>query len=806
MVYRFSWIAGITAIGLAFWELSSLMRDSVTGTPWQVAILTATLLGAGITWTAIAYRAPGWLVLVANVVVFGLLAGLLVAPETLLVIVPTGETWTALADELERAFGIIRNGVEPVRAAPGLVLLISLLFWTLGFLLTAGLLNDRPFVAILTPLIVAVQFSIIDRKPKSLAHLAIFILVVAFSLIAIRADERDRGTGRLQRVNALNPPTRRPTPAIGMLITGTVVAGLVAVTLVGNAVPSDGFVPWRTPAGYADGYSGSTSYNPFTDIRAGLISQTDNPLFTANIEGVDPSTVRFRTVTLDVYTNGGWRSSRIHHFALDDEPWIDPVQAYRGETDTVVADITIQNLTQPWMPAPSTPTAAAAETDGDTRSMRVRRLDGSLVLPGDVTYYGMEYSVLAKSPKYSPSFLANLARTETGELSPLFLAAEADGRTIPERSSAVEHGELEDAESWIELPDDLGPGVAVQARVQTTGLTTSFEKALALEHHFRLSGDFVYNTEVPAQNTTSDVSDWLTNTENPYVRNGYCEQFATAMALMGRSLGVPSRVVLGFTPGDRVDDTLVQVRDKNAHAWVEMWIPSYGWMAFDPTPRSGYSAPTANESLTDLLGFSPYEYVEEIPPPEGVDASGNAIGPGGQFGERDDSESTFIPGAGGDEEGTTGTGQPAWATWLLGLAGTVAVLAAGVPVTKWVRRRRRLARLANGDITAAWEDITDRLADLGEPFSAAATPLEAAVSVDDAFVPLAHSYGESLYGEYESTTAVITRATDAHTRAVLHVATRYSTMQRAIAAFRPTRLIEKWLAIVDRRNGNGNRK
>ncbi len=803
MVYRFSWIAGITAIGLAFWELSSLMRDSVTGTPWQVAILVAALLGAGITWTAIAYRAPAWIVIVTNVGAFVVLIGLIIAPETLLVVIPTGETWAVLVDELGRAFEIIQYGVEPVRPVPGLVVLISLLFWTLGFLLTAGLLNDRPFVAILTPLIVAVQFSIIDRKPKSLAHLALFVLVVAFSLIAIRADERDRGTGRLQRVNASRPPSRRPTPAIGVLITGTIVAGLIAVGLVGDAVPSDGFVTWRTPSGYSDGYSGSVSYNPFVDIRAGLNRLTDNPLFQADITGVDPSTVRFRTVTLDVYRNGRWSTDRVYTYPIDEEPWIEPVYEYRGETIPVVANITIQNLAQPWMPAPTTPTASVAATEGDTRSMRVRRLDGSLFLPGDVTYEGMQYTVEANIPTYTAETLSQLARTESGELSPLFKAAEVAGETIPSLGEAGEALELENVEFWTALPDDLGPSVNVLARRQTKGLTTNFEKALALEYYFRLPGNFTYNTEVPDQYTTGNVSDWLTDTGNPYVRNGYCEQFATAMALMGRSLGIPSRVVLGFTPGEKLNDTLVQVMDKNAHAWVEMWIPTYGWMSFDPTPRAGYAAPTANDSLTDILEFSPYEYVEAIPPPEIVDDSGGGIGPeGGPLTPREERESGRGSAGGDSTDDAFGFDLPQWATWIFGFAGVGLLIAASVPLVKWVRRRRRLRRLANGDISAAWEDITDRLADLGEPFDAAATPLEAAESVDEAFVPLARTYGQALYGEYESTTAVVERATDAHTRAVQHMATRYSPVERVIAAFRPTRMLEKWSEAVDRRNGN----
>ncbi len=804
MVYRFSWIAGIAAIGLAFWELSTLLRDSVVGTPWQVAIISATLLGAGITWTTIAYRARAWVVATTNVAAFIIFAGLIAAPETLFLIFPTVETWTVISGELQRASEIIQHSVEPVRPVPGLILLISLLFWTLGFLLTAGLLNDRPFVSIITPLIVAVQFAIIDRKPKSLAHLAMFILIVAFSLIAIRADERDRGTGRLQRVNASKPPSRRPTPAIGVLITTTVVAGLVAVGVFGTAVPSDGFISWRQPSGYADSFSGSASYNPFIDIRAGLNVQTDNPLFTATITGVDPSTVRFRTVTLDTYRSGKWASSeRFQAFPLDEEVWVDPQHAYRGETTEVVVDITIQNLSQPFLPAPATPSAAQAASDGDTKTMRVRRLDGSLYFAGDVSYEGMEYSVRADVPTMTRSQLGQLMRTSSGELSPLFQAAAEAGEDIIALNGSVDVIELENLDQWIDTPEDLGAGVRVTARNQTQNMTTNFEKALALEHFFRLSGEFVYDSEVPGEFATSDVSDWLTDPNNPFTRHGYCEQFVTAMALMGRTIGVPSRAVLGFTAGEPLNDTLVQVRDRNAHAWVEMWIPSYGWMAFDPTPRSGYSVATANERLTSTLGFSPAQYVDTIPTPQIIDDSGGGIGPdAGRFGERGEQASDFIPGVGGADSGTLGIDIPAWAEGLVGILTVAVVAVLLIPVTKWWRRRRRLARLKRGDIAAAWEDITERLVDLGESVSPAATPLEAAESIDEAFVPLAQTYGRSLYGEYESTTAVIETATVAHTQAVQHVATRFSPLERALAAFRPTRLLRRLSAMLGRMNGN----
>ena len=119
------------------------------------------------------------------------------------------------------------------------------------------------------------------------------------------------------------------------------------------------------------------------------------------------------------------------------------------------------------------------------------------------------------------------------------------------------------------------------------------------------------------------------------------------MALLARAVGVPSRVVMGFTPGVALNDTTVQVLDKNAHAWVELWIPAYGWMAFDPTPRSGFAADTANDTLEDVLGFSPADYVDDIPNPEIVSTGGDGIGPNRP--DRGDIDRTVVLGGGESE-------------------------------------------------------------------------------------------------------------------------------------------------------------
>lgn len=791
MVYRLSWIAGIAGIALAFWELSSLLRSSSTGTNWQVAILVSILLSMGITWTALAYRARVWIAVAANIVAYILVVGLLVAPETLWAIFPTADTLAAVRSEVARAFEIIQHGVEPVRPVPGLVMLLGGLFWSLGFLLVAGLLNGRPFVATLTPLIIALQFVIIDRRPKTLSHIAVFVGVCAFTLLAVRLDERDHGTGRLSRTNATSKPSKRPSAGITVLVGATIALSLVAVTVIGGRVPDDGVVSWRSPAGYSDEYSGSGTYNLYTDMRANLITQSEDPLFTATIRGdVDPGSVRFRMVTLDAFDGSRWKTNRVRAFPVDEEPWIDPSQEYRGPTTPITAEIRVEGLQMPWLPTPLTANAVVTEDQSDFNAFRVRRLDGSIYLPGDFTRVGMEYAVSAEIPTLSSREYAELARTEDGLLSPLFAAAEEDGHIItPTNAEQPAPIELPDLEYWTEYPDDLSSRVIGEARAITRNMDTNFERALALENYFRYDGGFTYDTQIPSNFTTDSVEDWLFDETNDFRRHGYCEQFALTMGLMARTLGIPSRVVIGFTPGRVLNSDTVLVMDQNAHSWVEIWIPTHGWMSFDPTPRANYTLPTANDQIRETLGFSAADYAALIPTGNLVDTEGGseafdnpAIG--GEDVDRDRTD-TFVPsGADGEQAFTL----PDWIIPAIVAFVVVVVIALTAPTVKWYRRRRRARRLARGDITAAWEDITDRLSDLGERLDPAATPLETAVGLDEAFVPLARSYGDSLYGEKTATAAVIEKATDAHLRAEQHLTTRYSRAQRAVAIYRPTRL------------------
>jgi transglutaminase-like putative cysteine protease len=117
---------------------------------------------------------------------------------------------------------------------------------------------------------------------------------------------------------------------------------------------------------------------------------------------------------------------------------------------------------------------------------------------------------------------------------------------------------------------------------QVTGETRSpYAAAVALERWFRVTGGFTYSEEPGATPGLPPLVGFVVDT-----RTGYCQHYAGAMALMLRLLGIPARVAAGFVPGHYHDGTWT-VTDHDAHTWVEVWFPRYGWLPFDPTPGRG---------------------------------------------------------------------------------------------------------------------------------------------------------------------------------------------------------------------------
>jgi transglutaminase-like putative cysteine protease len=127
------------------------------------------------------------------------------------------------------------------------------------------------------------------------------------------------------------------------------------------------------------------------------------------------------------------------------------------------------------------------------------------------------------------------------------------------------------------------PAVSAQVRELAQSITetsgTQYEKARAVERHLRQN--YRYSLDVGTAVMKNPIEDFL------FVRkSGYCEHYASAMVILLRTLGIPARLATGFLPGEWNDfGHYYTVRQRDAHAWVEVYFPVSGWVTFDPTPE-----------------------------------------------------------------------------------------------------------------------------------------------------------------------------------------------------------------------------
>jgi transglutaminase-like putative cysteine protease len=150
-------------------------------------------------------------------------------------------------------------------------------------------------------------------------------------------------------------------------------------------------------------------------------------------------------------------------------------------------------------------------------------------------------------------------------------------------------------EVYLQLPD-LDPRIRALARGLVAKQNSDRERALAIQEHLRRS--YGYTMQLPATKPADPLADFLFAR-----RRGHCEYFASAMAVMLRSIGIPSRVVNGFQSGVwNPISGWYMIRASDAHSWVEAWLPGNGWTTFDPTPRDFRpAAPTAWSQLNLYL-------------------------------------------------------------------------------------------------------------------------------------------------------------------------------------------------------------
>ena len=295
--------------------------------------------------------------------------------------------------------------------------------------------------------------------------------------------------------------------------------------------------------------------NPMLDLRRNLDGQSDRVLVQLRTD--DPAPGYLRLAALDSFTGESWLPSERTEEAslpLDQVP-LTPGLGPEVTRDLVRYDVQItSDFDSPWLPTVYPITAVTADGDWVVDSLHL-----------DVTSQGTFDSIQGLDYSFS-SLLVEPTREQL----------EAAGAPPPS------------VEPFLALPDDVPDSILEAAADVTADETTAIDKALALQEWFREDGDFSYSVEPRDGDGMETIEAFLT-TE----RVGYCEQFAASMALMARTLSIPSRVAVGFLRPERVDDGVYEYRGEDMHAWPELYFEGVGWLRFEPTPgvRTG-AAPT----------------------------------------------------------------------------------------------------------------------------------------------------------------------------------------------------------------------
>ncbi len=329
------------------------------------------------------------------------------------------------------------------------------------------------------------------------------------------------------------------------LATAVVIAVLAG--LIGPRLPGAQAEPLYQTRGRGGGVTNVVS--PLVDIRSRLTNRGDTELFRVNSD----APAYWRVITLSKFDG--------RQFEIPERP-LERISGAVGDDvgngRQIRQQIQVLSLGGKLIPAAADPFQASGSSGGQDLVLKLNRDTSTLVAPDEITA-GDLFSVVSDAPQLSADALR--------------------GATSSSPPDSI----------FLELPDDLPDVVADLAEQVTAGAPSVYDAAMALQSWFR--DDFEYSLEVQSGHGSNAIESFLNE------RVGYCEQFAATFAAMARTLGVPSRVAVGFTPGIQRDDGWYSVLGKNAHAWPELWFDGIGWVAFEPTPGRG--APGA-ESYTNV--------------------------------------------------------------------------------------------------------------------------------------------------------------------------------------------------------------
>ena len=598
----------------------------------------------------------------------------------LLGFIPTGATFEHFRVLLEEAGAQVASEATPVNIGDGLKFLVTTCVGLLALIndLLVACFNASALtgLSLLLLYIVAVAVS-----PQSVPWVLFIPGAIGYLWLLLTDNlERIHNFGRRFSSDGKGIDRWEPSP---LATTGrrlalvVILAALVVPSLlpgVSTGLIDSFYNPGNGSGGSGDGPgSVTTRVDPVVTMQGSLEANSTTELAVVSTDNPDPGYMKMwvaSTITAD-----GFQSE----VTPSDEA--DPVQD-GIDPPRVSADVPSQEWTATFntvelndfaLPLYGAPTSVDIEGDWvyDPRTNTVTSPSESLN-GRPFTYTYTEY-------EYTPELLRRADVTPRGS------RIYQDNTTVPENRYVAD------------LVDDL-----------TAGRDSQYDKVMAIHDHFARSNGFSYELSTEEGWSGNALIDFLENKE------GFCQQYAGAMAWMVRQAGIPARVAIGLTRGNIVSDGF-RVTNFNYHAWVEVYFHGYGWVPFDPTPSSNVRTPTD------------YEWA---PDPDRADDSGPGVNPNDPADpDRPDGDSEVTDPSLSDDptarpmELTTYTPPLVWLPWV---AGAVSLIALFTPfAARSLRRKRRLSIPQSRPVDAAanaWRELTDTAIDLGWPIDPTQSP------------------------------------------------------------------------------------
>ena len=582
--------------------------------------------------------------------------------------VPTPEALDRLVRLARSGVEAIADGrvpVEPVRGIELFVVAGVVLVYLVADLLALGL--GRAGLAGLALLGLWLPVILFEREPGP-AALALGGIVFVLLLVLTRPRGRAAGTALPRAVG----------PVLGAAVVVTVAAMVLGPVTAG--LPLYGSVRLEGTWGGGVG-GGPLRLSTDLDMRSSLSERSGRTLLTYRTDA--PTTGPFRMYTMTEFDGREWaRGDADGDFSESDGLlWPERTEDVAPD-DRVRITVDVGDLDQDRLPVPVEP--RTIEAPG------IWRYDASrdeVVGVGSTSTRNTSYMIETSPRDLSPDVL-RLAGT-----------ASPDG--LP--------GPVLDVPQTAFVAD-----IQALADEVTAGAANPYDQALALQSYFRDVTNFRYDTEVPEAQTDDAVWDFLTQ------RTGYCVQYATAMVVMSRALGIPARMAIGFLPGQPTSTRgEYAISGRQAHAWPELYFEGAGWVRFEPTPAVQTGAPPVYADPFSGQNLTPEE--EEL---------GGTAGPA-------TAPSTAPDASGSQGDDSVGIGSATVpVTAVIGGAGVLVLALAAVTVLL-IRRRRARPHEPLGT-EEWWAELRARLGARGVTWTDATTPRQVAASIRAAYRSAGH--------------------------------------------------------------------